>query len=152
MATNQFCIDLKGQTAEEASYHWDVDDAFFAEAGGAEMRRGSVDLSLQVRRATAETYELAFRFRGEVEVLCDRCLEPIRLPIEGESELTVRLGHSDDDEPEADRDGTVDLAWSVYEMLALQVPLRHVHKEGECRGETAEALSHYITNDEEDNR
>ncbi len=144
--TNHFRIDLKEQQAETETYRWEVDGAFFARLESTEVRDGSVEVSLQVHRKTSENYKLAFRFRGEVEVLCDRCLEPMMLPIEGEREMRVRLGQGADDGDDRmeDSDGVVDVEWNIYEMIVLQLPLRHVHEDGECRGETADALSHYI--------
>ena len=31
------------------------------------------------------------------------------------------------------REGTINVAWNIYEFAALQIPLRHVHEEGECK-------------------
>ncbi len=145
----QFIIDLKGQNATKASYRWELNDNFFSETEGSEIQHGSVDVSLSVLRISTGEYDLRFRYRGEVEVLCDRCMEPMPLPIDGESNIKVLLGQTSDDDGEqiTTDDGTVNLKWNLYEMIALQIPLRHVHKEGECKGETAETLKRYITNE-----
>ncbi len=145
----QFVIDLKGQNADEASYCWKLNDDFFLETEGSEIQHGSVDVSLSVRRLTAVEYDLRFLYRGQVVVLCDRCMEPMQLPIDGESNIKVLLGQVTDDDGErlTTADGTVNLAWNLYEMMALQIPLRHVHRDGECKGETAEALRRYIADE-----
>ncbi len=149
--TRQYSIDLKAQQTATESYVWEVDDDFFAETGGFAVKHGHVSVSLEVRRIVADDYKLSFRFQGEVEVSCDRCLEPMRLPIAGENDLSVQLGQTsmDSDEPVADSNGIVDLAWHIYEMIVLQIPLRHVHAEGECMGEIAEVLGQYVTSDDE---
>ena len=33
-------------------------------------------------------------------------------------------------------EGVIDLAWHIYEMAALEIPIRHVHPEGQCVGES----------------
>ncbi len=147
----QFIIDLKGRNAEEASYCWKVDDDFFSATEGSEIRHGSVDVSLSVLRIGADEYNLRFLYQGQVEVLCDRCMEPMPLPIDGESNIKVLLGQASNDDGEriTSADGIVDLTWNLYEMIALEIPLRHVHKDGECKGETADALKRYVTNEAE---
>ncbi len=148
----RFIIDLKGQNADEASYRWKVNDGFFSATEGSEIKHGDVDVTLSVRRLRTGEYDLHFLFSGEVEVPCDRCMEPMLLPIDGESGIKVLLGQTTDDDGEriTSADGLVDLTWNLYEMIALEIPLRHVHQEGECKGETAEALKRYITDETAD--
>ncbi|MCD8266433.1 MAG: DUF177 domain-containing protein [Prevotellaceae bacterium] len=150
---SRFRINFKEQTAEEEAYCWEVDDSFFAEAGG-ELQRGRLSVEMKSRKLTASAFELKFRLRGDVEVECDRCLEPMRQPVAGESALLVRIAGKDEDDGETltTADGEVDLAWNVYEMIALSLPMRHVHPEGECKGAVAEALSHYEGQQEADHR
>ncbi|MCD8304715.1 MAG: DUF177 domain-containing protein [Prevotellaceae bacterium] len=150
---SKFRIYFKEQTAEEEAYCWEVDDSFFAQMGG-ELQRGRLSVDMKSRKLTASDFELKFRLRGDVEVECDRCLEPMRQPVDGESELLVRIGERDGDDGETvtTADGEVDLAWNVYEMIALSLPMRHVHPEGECKGAVAEALSRYEGQQETDHR
>ncbi len=145
----QFIIDLKGLNADEASYRWKVDDNFFSQTEGSEIKHGDVDVHLSVRKMGAGEYKFHFLYTGEVEVLCDRCMEPMLLPIDGESSIKVLQGQTSNDDGEeiTSADGLVDLTWNLYEMIALEIPLRHVHQDGECKGETAEALKRYITDE-----
>ena len=32
-----------------------------------------------------------------------------------------------------EREGIINVAWNIYEFAALQIPLRHVHPDGECK-------------------
>lgn len=128
-------VDLKGMTVDTVSYRWLLEDGFFSAVHGPEIRQGTLDVALRVKR-THEGYDLEFQMNGSVKVECDRCLALMDLPIHTEQVLTVRLGEDYDDDGEviviAESCGVIDVAWHMYEMAALQIPIRHVHPEGEC--------------------
>ncbi len=139
-----YTINLREQKTPVASYQWRVDDAFFAQVESTEIQQGEVEVQLEVERLVGGTYELRFCLKGRVTVACDRCLEPMCQDIEGNASLRVRLGEEDIDDGELitipeDR-GTLDLQWNIYEAIALLLPLRHVHPEGECPQSAEEAL------------
>ena len=129
-------VDLKGMTSDTVSYHWQADNDFFSAVQGPEIKQGSLDVALRVKR-TSGAYELEFQLKGEVEVTCDRCLEPMSQPIDAQATLKVVMGddYADDGETVTvpQREGTINVAWNIYEFAALQIPLRHVHEEGQCK-------------------
>ena len=57
-------------------------------------------------------------------------------PIEAQSTLKVVMGDDFADDGELvtipEKDGTINVAWNIYEFAALQIPLRHVHPECEA--------------------
>ena len=137
-------VDLKGMTEDAVSHRWVLSDDFFSAVHGPEIESGQVDVALRVKR-TSETFDLDFQFEGMVNVECDRCLELMTQPIQGECSLRVRLGEEDDDDGElitvAENPGVLDLSWHLYEMLALVIPMRHVHPEGECNAQVIGRLN-----------
>jgi len=146
---NQFAVNLLALRDEVETYRWKADDEFFARVEGPEVRRGNVDVSLTVNRVDENTFDLYFLFKGEVELQCDRCLGPMQQPVSGECTLKARLGSSSSDDGEVltvpEDKGMLDLAWNVYEMIALQIPLRHVHADGECDENAQQALNRYLS-------
>ena len=89
---------------------------------------------------------------GDVIVVCDRCLEELRLPVETRFRLSVKFGQepaesSDAEEgereivwlPESDAD--LDLGQIVYDYVCLSLPVQRVHPEGECNPEAVKYLS-----------
>lgn len=149
---SQLVVNLKDQTASVETHRWTLGDEFFAEVQSSDIKHGTVEVDLRVQR-TAGTYEMQFRFKGTLTVACDRCLEPLLQPVEGEGTLRARLGDEASDDGEwiivADREGTLDVAWNLYEMIALALPLRHVHADGECSGDIGQALAHYLSEEGE---
>ena len=69
-------------------------------------------------------------------VACDICLEEMELPIQNDGKLTARLGDEnveDGDMVIVDKeDGVLDASWYVYELIALAIPVKHVHEPGQC--------------------
>lgn len=132
-------VDLKGISAGSEAFSWHVDDEFFSAVQGREITHGSLDVELEVRQR-AEAYELTFHIEGEVAVTCDRCLASMYIPINADVQLKAKFGSEYDDDGEMVTvpydEGVIDLAWHIYEMAALEIPIRHVHPEGQCVGES----------------
>ncbi len=137
-------IDLKGMQTEVGTYTLLADDDYFTAVQGPEIQHGNVTVELTVR-PTSGAFELDFHLQGSVQVICDRCLEEMTQPIDADCSLRVKLGEEYLDEGDdlitiPFEDGVVDLSWHVYEMIALQIPIRHVHPDGQCSEQMQEAL------------
>lgn len=128
-------VDLNGMQDDAFNRSLTADDDFFAVVQGSEIQHGDVAVWVQVHRNSSD-YELSLKFQGEVEVLCDRCLEPMRQPVEGEALIKVCLGDVFEDDGDKvvvpETSGILDFSWLLYEQIALQIPLSHVHSQGEC--------------------
>lgn len=88
---------------------------------------------------------------------CDRCLDDMEQAIDTESVLMVKLGDDYADEGELVivpfEDGTLNVAWHIYEFIALEIPIKHVHEPGKCNVAMIEALqghSAVISGEDED--
>lgn len=128
-------IDLLGVDSAGKQWELDLDDSFFGALDAPEVKRGSVHVSLSIRKMSG-FYELAAEAEGEVSVPCDRCLDDMSQHVSADSRWTVKLGaeYSEDDElivvPE--HEGVLDASWLIYEMIALAIPIKHVHETGKC--------------------
>ena len=136
-------VDLKGLMEEETSLEFDLDDAYFAALDGAEVKQGSLHVSVSIRKATGFS-EFFFHTAGTVIIPCDRCLDSMEQPVETENRLIVKLGseYSEEDDiivvPEDE--GMIDMAWFIYEFVVLAIPIRHVHAPGKCNPAMTKAL------------
>ena len=140
-----FVINLKDQKVDVTEYQWVVDDSFFQTMEASDIQHGKVDVSLSVRR-TSGAFALTFRFKGMLKLPCDRCMEDMELPIEAERCLKMKLGDEYDDDGELvtipyGEGNAVSMAWHIYEFIALEMPLRHVHPDGKCKDLEYEILS-----------
>ena len=152
-------IDLKGLKEEETSLDFDLDDRYFEALDGAETRRGSLHVSVSIRKATG-FYELQFHAEGTVTVPCDICLDDMDQPIETDHVLVAKLGAEtnteDDDVVTVDEnEGILDTSWLIYEFIALAIPIKHVHAPGKCNSamtQKLEELSGAVRSGKEEDR
>ena len=141
----QFKIDLKALAEDVTPLEWQLDDQFFGLLEGAQLQHGSVHVSGSIRKAVG-FYELLLHAEGNVQVPCDRCLEPMDQPIEADQRLVVKLGdtYTDDDDEVITVDEAhpvLDTAWLIYETVALAVPIQHVLQPGDCNDAMMRKLS-----------
>lgn len=139
-------IDLKNMRTDSETYRFSLDNAFFDAVEGTLVRNGNVGVTLRVSKA-AGIYELRFHIEGCVTVPCDRCLDDMELRIDTESVLRAKLGDEYADEGDMVvvpfEDGTLDVAWHIYEFIVLEVPIQHVHEPGHCNTEMIKVLAQH---------
>lgn len=133
--TSLLRIDLKALHEGESAAVYELDDAYFKAIAAPDVQRGTLALHLKAKRI-GDLYELDFHVEGAVYVACDICLEEMEQPILNDGKLTVRLGDEnveDGDMVIVDKeDGVLDASWYVYELIALAIPIKHVHEPGQC--------------------
>ena len=127
---------------------FDLDDEFFASIEGSEIKGGDVEVEVFVQSVGQGTYEVEIEMSGDLTIQCDRCLCDMSQLIE--SSEVVRVKTAEVEEQSEDDDGelitvpvdtmSVDLARHFYETAALNIPLRHVHEDGECDEEMSKRL------------
>ena len=70
--------------------------------------------------------------------------EQLRQEVNEEREKLGKKAIEDDDDGElltvSENHGILDLSWHLYEMLALEIPIRHVHEDGECNEQVLKRL------------
>jgi len=151
-------VELKGMQSSEASYNWMADNDFFQLIEGEEVQKGKVSVDLNVHKKD-NLYLLDFSLSGSITVLCDRCLDEMSWPIDTTGNLKVRLGDDFADDGDVivvpENDGTINVAWYIYEFIALAIPLKHAHMPGKCNKEMMGKLSSHTAadpSDEDDER
>lgn len=82
-------------------------------------------------------FEMNFTLEGTVIVPCDRCLDDMELPIETNNRLVVKFGREYAEESDEvvvipEDEGAINVAWFLYEFIALAIPMKHVHAPGKC--------------------
>lgn len=136
-----------------AEYKYVLNNDFFTDIEAPDIEKGNLNVSLSVEKA-AGAFVLDFVIEGEVTVTCDRCLDEMQVPVYTEESMKVKLGpeYCDDDEiviiPE--NEGIINVAWNIYEFTMLSLPMKHVHKDGECNREMLDTLSPLLRTDAQD--
>lgn len=149
-------IDLKGMQSDSCKYEFELDNTFFAKIDGPEVQKGKVHVDLTVKR-TSHAFELIFQTEGIVWVPCDRCLDDLEQAIMSTDKLLVKLGHEYAEGGDnliviPEDEGEINVAWFIYEFIALAIPMKHVHAPGKCNKAMTSKLNKHLRGsvDEED--
>ena len=140
-----FKINLKAMKTDEMRREYTLDDAFFKALDASEVKGGALHASVSIRKASG-FFELHFHAEGTVTVPCDLCLEDMSQPVVADHTLTARLGaetNTDDDDTIMvdENEGMLDIAWLIYEFVALAIPIKHVHAPGKCNSAMTQKLA-----------
>ena len=137
-------------------YEYQLDNQFFTDLDATEIQKGNITVRLKVKK-TSGIYQLDFTTEGIAIVLCDRCLDEMEQPIESNDRLKVKLGTEyteiNDIVVVPEEDGYINVAWFIYEFIALSIPMKHVHAPGKCNKGMISKLSRHLrtTTDDEEN-
>lgn len=153
-----YFLDFKHMFEDQVDRHFVLGDDYWEKADCADITSGSIDVDAHVKQMD-EYFVLDVKVHGDVVFPCDRCLDEFPAPIEANLHLLVQLGPEDadiDDDIIAVNEvrGTLDLASLVKEMIAVSLPLVHVHPDGECNKEMIKRLADLSVtsvSDEEEN-
>jgi len=144
---DKFKIDLKALDEGTNVLTFRLDDRFFEDVEGPEVKQGDVDATLTIRKSANDIFELHFHTKGVITVACTRCLDDMELPVETDNSMTAKFGSDyaeDDDLVTVQEDtGILDVAWFFYEQIALNIPIQHVHETGKCNAAMIDALNEH---------
>ncbi len=133
---NLYKIDLKNLTPGTHTFEYFLENKFFMDIDGDQVQKGKVKVSLTVKRSSM-MFEMSFQLEGVVMVPCDRCLDDMEIPVETQNRLVVKFGKEYAEESDEvvvipEDEGSINLAWFLYEFVALSIPMKHVHAPGKC--------------------
>ena len=145
---NAMVIPLDDWAAGERQYRFHADLEFFQTFDNTEILDAGIEVEVKVVKAGAHKVTADLLLRGTVTVPCDRCLEPLTLPVEAEPRFRVSFGAGEEELSEDGRDilplgatdRELDLAQAVYDYVCLSLPLQRVHPEGGCNPDTVRFL------------
>ena len=143
-------IQFSGLKSGTYTYHFTLNDSFFSEYKNEKILGGSIVFNVKLEKKE-RLMMLYFVYSGKVRTMCDRCLEEMEWPVEGERTLCVKFSDTEkcDDEdivilPESAY--KIDLAQWMYEYVAIAMPIQCVHPDDEkghptCNPEMMKYLS-----------
>ena len=141
-----FKVDLRDLKDGVTTLSLRLDDDFFQAVDGPEVKSGKVNAALSIRK-TENYLKITSELKGTVVIPCSRCLDDMEQPIDTVGELTVKFGQEyveDDDLVTVPEDeGILDMAWFLYEYVALDIPIQHVHETGKCNAAMINVLEEH---------
>lgn len=154
---SEFKLQLKSMPEGVERFDYHLDKTFFMNMENADVREADLDVKLTVVNRGG-IYNLDFAITGSVTLLCDRCLDDLVLPIDAPYHIAVKYGDCYNDESDElleipESDNFLNVAYMVYDTVALVIPIKHVHPLGKCNRAMSAILkkhrAHSIDDDEE---
>ncbi|MDR1632096.1 MAG: DUF177 domain-containing protein [Dysgonamonadaceae bacterium] len=147
-------VDLKGMQEDVQNYEYSLDNQFFINVSGEDVQKGRINVKLTVTKRKG-FFDFAFVLSGVAVIPCDRCLEDMDLLIETTAHLVVKFGKDYAEESDEivvipESEGVINLAWFLYEFVALAIPIKHIHAPGKCNKQMTSKLKKHLTKSEED--
>lgn len=149
----QYNIVLKDINDGVRIFEYTLDDAYFAKIDSPEVQRGKVNAKVSVIKKIT-TYELSFKLEGNVYIPCNRCLDDMEQFIKHNEKIQVKFGTTFSEENEIvvvpEAEGSINVAWFLYEFIVLNIPIKHIHAPGECNKNMVDRLKRHITRQKDD--
>ena len=146
-------VELKNMRDNSCIYEYALDNQFFANIDAPEIQKGKLKVTLSVKKSLS-VYVLNFHTEGVVIVPCDRCLDDMELDVITDDSLRVKLGPTFSEEGDIvivpEEDGYINVAWFIYEFIALSLPMKHVHAPGKCNKMMMGELNKHLRTSEDD--
>ena len=150
-----FKLPLKslGVGTHEFEYH--LDKQFFVNMESSDIHDADLNVALTVQY-NGDIYNLDFHITGEVVLICDRCLDDLRFPIDATYHIVVKYGEDyNDDNDEVleipETDNTLSVAYMIKDTVELAIPMKHVHPLGKCNRQMSAMLKkHRATSGDDD--
>lgn len=157
---DSYAIRISGLVEGDHNFSFELDQKFFASLEESEIEKGNVNAGIRLEKKVG-LLALHFKLEGEVEIMCDRCLEPLTNKIFTEQVIFVKLGESydeiEDDVIVIHRDDhEIEVAQYMYEFILLGLPFQRVHEDDEngvslCNAEMIRKLEEHQIPEKKDN-
>lgn len=127
----KFDVDIFGIQSGEHHYEFKIDDSFFQEFENSLIEKGSLRCRVVLKK-TERLIKADFKIFGDVQLVCDRCLEPFDHHIEIEEQLIFKYG-SEEEELDSNiytiTTSTQRLKFGqpIFEIISVAVPMKKLH-------------------------
>lgn len=132
---SQFKISFSGLSQGQHEFNYSIDNKFFEEPAfsGSEIKKAKIDLTVDLLKQSG-MLALTFKFKCQILVECDRCLNESFIPVNGEQKLIVKIGEEREHDPKNDDEVIVlppsetelDISQYIYEYINLLLPYQKI--------------------------
>lgn len=124
---NNFSIPVRGLKSGVHHFNFDLDSAFFAEFEESPIKDGQFKVAVSFDKRP-DMFVLDIDIEGTMQTECDRCLEELAFPINGQHQQIIKLSEQPasvvDEVVYLPIDTTeVNIASFIYEFVILSIPM-----------------------------
>lgn len=137
-------LPLKSLTEGVHSFEYHLDKKFFENMESPDIHDADLHVALSVTYKR-DLYTLDFAITGTITLICDRCLDDLVMPVDTDYHINVRYGEDYNDEADdllviPESDNYLNVAYMLYDTVALTIPIKHVHPLGKCNRQMSQML------------
>jgi len=157
----KYTIPYKGLKDGSHEFNFTADEKFFEHFQFENDFQGSVSVKATLLKKTL-VMTLDLEIAGEINVVCDRCLDRFPYQVEGVSSLFIKFGETheelaDDVVVVPESENEIKIAQYIYELILLSFPINFIHPDDEednstCNEEMIQKLEEHSEKDEIDPR
>ena len=126
-----YAVRISGLGEGDHNFSFELNRQFFVLFEHSEISNGNVTAEVILEKKTG-VFSLHFSLEGQVEVICDRCLENFMMDISTSQSVFVKMGENpgeiEDDVLIIGRDDhEIEVGQYMYEFILLALPYQKVH-------------------------
>jgi uncharacterized metal-binding protein YceD (DUF177 family) len=130
---SSYAVRISGLGEGDHNFSFELDWEFFELFEHSEISRGNVRAEVILEKKTG-VFSLHFSLRGQVEVVCDRCLEDFMMDVSATDTIFLKMGETpgevEDDVLIIERDDhEIEVGQYMYEFIMLALPYQKFHPE-----------------------
>lgn len=131
-------LPLRSLEKKKHVFEFSLNADFFLRFQHPDINGGNANVTITVEKLS-NYMNVVVDFSGELVVSCDRCLDDLAVPVEGENILSVRFAEAPEEQENEEEDlkedvmyvdggdEELDLTHYVYESICLALPIQRVH-------------------------
>ena len=117
----------------EHLFDFQLDNEYISAIENSELLSGAVDVKARLI-LREDDFAVDVDVVGQVQVTCDRCLEPMNVDVDlYEENVEIEVDSKQ-----------IDLAWLAYELIIVNLPLVHSHQDGGCNPDMDALLQNHL--------
>lgn len=126
-----YAVRISGLGEGDHDYSFELDRQFFVLFEHPEISDGKVNANVVLEKKPG-VFTLHFSLEGEVEVVCDRCLDKFMAKVSTDQDIFVKPGETpgeieDDVLVIARDDHEIEVGQYLFEFIVLALPLKKIH-------------------------
>ncbi|MDE5838588.1 MAG: DUF177 domain-containing protein [Paramuribaculum sp.] len=140
----EYKLPLKTMSPGTHTFDYHLTKTFFNNMESEDVHDADLNVNLTVEYK-ADVYSLNFEIEGIVTLICDRCLDDLEFPIDTTYHINVKYGEDYNDDSDdllviPESDNYLNVAYMIYDTVALAIPIKHVHPLGKCNRQMSAML------------
>ncbi|MBQ8773228.1 MAG: DUF177 domain-containing protein [Muribaculaceae bacterium] len=142
---SKFKLPLKVMPVGSQEFDYQLDKQFFVDMESADIHDAELDVHVVVTN-NGVAYDLNIGIKGEVTLLCDRCLDSLPWVVDTDYHIMVKYGEDYNDDSDdllviPESDNYLNVSYMIYETVVLSIPIKHTHPKGQCNRAMSDMLN-----------